>query len=146
MTHRELQVPNDTAHLAQVRKSVLEVIGNGVFTARDAQMVALAIDEAIANVMEHAYSEAGIQEREQLITLLLDLDDARLVVTIRDAGKQFDPTVKADVDVREQVKQGKKGGLGIFLMRKIMDEVNYSYKRGLHNELQLVKYRQKLQS
>ena len=143
MTHRELQVPNDTAHLAQVRKSVLEVIGNGVFSARDAQMVALAIDEAIANVMEHAYSDA---ENEQAISLRLDLDEVRLVVTISDAGKQFDPTVKADVDVREQVKQGKKGGLGIFLMRKIMDEVNYSYKRGLHNELQLIKYRQKLQA
>ena len=145
MKQREIQVPNDTAHLAQVRKSVLELIGPDVFNAKEAQMVALAIDEAVANVMEHAYA-GGEGEKAQEITLTLNLDDARLLVTIRDTGKMFDPTMKADVDVREQVRQGKKGGLGIFLMRKIMDEVNYSYKRGLHNELQLIKYRQKLQA
>ena len=141
MSHCELSVPNDTAHLLKVRKSVLELLqsGAGVLSGKETQMIALAVDEALANVMEHAYTEDDPKSKIG-ITLIMDLDDTRLEVVIRDAGQRFDPTSIGEVDIRDHVRQGKKGGLGIFLMRKIMDEVNYSYKRGMHNELQMIKY------
>ena len=51
-----------------------------------------------------------------------------------------DPKTVPDVDIQEHVREGRKGGLGIFLIRRIMDEVRYAFQEGMHNELMLVKY------
>lgn len=137
--HRELTVPNDTAHLAQVRKAVLEVLSRGVFQPSVVHLISLAVDEAVANVMEHAYANAEGRTRKE-IQIILDADPSRFEIVIRDSGQKFDPGHLPDVDIRDHVRKGKKGGLGVFLMRKIMDEVNYSFKQGTHNELQMIKY------
>ena len=135
--HRELSVPSDTAYLAQVRAVVIEVVGKDLFPPQKAGLIALAVDEAVANIMEHAYppgSEGG------KIDVILDADTARFEVLIRDSGLSFDPRQAPEVNMTEHVKAGKKGGLGIFLMRRIMDEINYTFKQGEHNELQMIKY------
>ena len=135
--HRELNVPSDTAYLAQVRAAVIEVVGKDLFPPAKAGLIALAVDEAVANIMEHAYppgSEGG------KIIVILDASAQRFEVLIRDSGLSFDPRDVPEVDMQEHVKAGRKGGLGIFLMRRIMDEINYSYKQGVHNELQMIKY------
>lgn len=141
--HRELTVPADTRCLSQVRDAVLEVIGGCAFSPVKANLIALAVDEAVANIMEHAFSkESGGHGKpeEEKIQIILDTNPERLQVLIRDRGASFDPRGVPDADVQEHVKQGRKGGLGIFLMRRIMDEINYSYKQGDHNELQMIKY------
>ncbi|MCW8133808.1 MAG: ATP-binding protein [Planctomycetota bacterium] len=137
--HRELIVPSDTAYLAQVRKAVLDVLGRSVFQPSVVHLISLAVDEAVANVMEHAYSHSGERVKKE-IQIVLDADPERFEILIRDSGQRFDPAILPDVDIREHVRKGKKGGLGVFLMRKIMDEVNYSFKQGTHNELQMIKY------
>lgn len=137
--HRELIVPNDTAHLAQVRKAVLEVLSRSVFQPSVVHLISLAVDEAVANVMEHAYAQSDAKARKE-IQIVLDADPERFEIVIRDSGNKFDPGILPDVDIKDHVRKGKKGGLGVFLMRKIMDEVNYSFKQGTHNELQMIKY------
>ena len=140
--HRELTVPLDTSYLSQIRKEVMEVLGTELFAPVKANLIALAVDEAVANIMEHAYGVKpgkAVQDAESII-LVLDLTPERFAVTIRDNGAGFDPREAPAVDVKEHVKVGRKGGLGIFLIRRIMDEVNYSFKENTHNELQLVKY------
>ena len=139
--HRELSVPADTTYLAQVRSAVTEVLGKELFSPVKANLLALAVDEAVANIMEHAYSK--LEPSSEIIRdvqIVLDLDPTRLLVTIRDRGMAFDPRRVPEVDVREHVLKGNTGGLGIFLMKKIMDEIHYSYKQGVHNELRMVKY------
>jgi len=137
--HVELIVPSDTTYLSKVRQAVLGVLSNGLFDAKKAGLIALAIDEAVANIMEHAYTSAREGDRKD-IEIVLKSSATRFEVLIRDRGAAFDPRVVPDVNVKEHVKQGRKGGLGIFLMRKIMDEINYSFKQGVHNELQMIKY------
>lgn len=138
--HRELTVPSDTSYLSQVREAVTAVVGQGVFPAVQANLIALAVDEAVANIIEHAYATDRATGNAREIEIILRLDAVRFEVLIRDRGTAFDPRGVPDVDVREHVKAGRKGGLGIFLMRRIMDEINYSYKHGVHNELQMIKY------
>ena len=135
--HRELTVPSDTTYLAQVRAAVIEVVGKELFPPAKASLIALAVDEAVANIMEHAYPPGSDGGK---IDVVLDANPKRFEVLIRDRGMSFDPRIAPDVDMQEHVKAGKKGGLGIFLMRRIMDEINYSYKQGVHNELQMIKY------
>ena len=137
--HVELIVPSDTTYLSKVRQAVLGVLANGLFEPVKANLIALAIDEAVANIMEHAYTSARESDRKD-IEIVLKSSATRFEVLIRDRGAAFDPRVVPEVNVKEHVKQGRKGGLGIFLMRKIMDEINYSFKQGVHNELQMIKY------
>ncbi len=138
--HVELTVPSDTTYLSKVREAVIAVLGHGLFSPVKANLIALAIDEAVANIMEHAYTHEREGGGRKDIQIILDATPRRFEVLIRDHGMAFDPRGVPDVDVREHVKRGRKGGLGIFLMRRIMDEINYSFKQGVHNELQMIKY------
>jgi len=135
----ELIVPSDTTYLSEVRQAVLGVLSNGLFEQVQANLIALAIDEAVANIMEHAYTSSRAGDRKD-IEIILKSDATRFEVLIRDRGAAFDPRAVPEVNVKEHLRQGRKGGLGIFLMRKIMDEINYSFKQGVHNELQMIKY------
>lgn len=139
---REMTVPADTTYLAKVRQMVLDVLKQTALTPVKANMVALAVDEAVANIMEHAYvgNRPAEAPHDTDIRIVLDSDTRRFEVLIRDRGAAFDPCLVPDVDMGEHVKAGKRGGLGIFLIRRIMDEVNYTYKQGHHNELQMIKY------
>jgi anti-sigma regulatory factor (Ser/Thr protein kinase) len=138
MIHRELVVPNDTEHLASVRKEVTQVVEKSVFSERDRKLIIVAVDEAVTNIMEHAYDND--LEGELDIELILDYDATRFEVIIRDSGKEFDPSELETPDIKKHVGRGASHGLGIFMMRQIMDVINYSFVNGVKNELQMIKY------
>lgn len=81
----------------------------------------LALEEAVANVMKYAYPEG----EEHNIILSVKLTDNRLIFKLIDTGKPFDPTIVPDADVTLSAEDRKIGGLGIFLVRQIMDSVEY---------------------
>src|SRR5213595_303720 len=122
-THRELSIPADTRHLAEVRAAVMEVIGNRMFPAVKANLVALAVDEAVANIIEHAYTKNSVPDAARQVQVILDATPERLAVVIRDHGVAFDPCRAPEIDLDEHIRAGHSGGLGIFLMRRIMDEI-----------------------
>lgn len=96
--------------------------------------VELAVDEACSNIIEHAYGGENIGT----ISLQLKVTAEGLSITIRDHGKTFNPESIPSVNIREPLEKRSPGGAGIFLMRKIMDEVRYSFgPRG--NTLTMVK-------
>ena len=140
--HRELAVPLDTSYLANLRKEVLEVLRQALVSPSQANLIALAVDEAVANVLEHGYGcrPGGPTQDGDMVVVVLDLTPERLTVTIRDKGSNFNPSALPEVDIEEHARAGRKNGLGIFLIRRIMDEVNYALKENSENELQLVKY------
>jgi serine/threonine-protein kinase RsbW len=138
MIHRELVVPNDTQYLVSVRKEVTKVVEQSAFSEKDRKLIIVAVDEAVTNIMEHAYDND--LEGELDIELILEYDATRFEVVIRDSGKEFDPRSLEVPNVPEHVKQGSKHGLGIFLIRQIMDEINYNFVQGVRNELQMIKY------
>jgi anti-sigma regulatory factor (Ser/Thr protein kinase) len=120
----EIRFPSDTAYLGLVReisRRMCETLG---FDDATAVRIALAVDEATTNVMEHAYHGARDQEVE---VRFADGDEA-LEVLILDTGSTVDRASVPDVDaelLRAYARERRTGGLGMHLIEKIMDSVSY---------------------
>jgi anti-sigma regulatory factor (Ser/Thr protein kinase) len=121
-----------------VREAVTELIRGSDFPSDELNRIVLAVDEAVANIIEHAYHDVPAGERE--ITLRLAADGDRFEILVRDSGRRFDPQKVLAPNMSEHVRQGRKSGLGIFLMRKIMDQVHYRFEEDGANELQMIKF------
>ena len=131
----DMRISNESKNLSLVRQKIGELLEKTTFTREDKNKVILAVDEAVANVVEHAYG-GGRGD----IDLVFDIDRERLEITIRDNGTKFNPQDIPTPDIHDHIKKGLKGGLGMFLMRKIMDEVRYSLDSTYVNELVMVKF------
>ena len=81
----------------------------------------LVLEEAVTNVIMYAYP----QEQNEHIYLTAKKQDDRLVFVLTDSGIAFDPTQTPDADITLSANERQIGGLGIFLIRKIMNEVKY---------------------
>jgi len=97
----------------------------------------LAIEEAVVNVITHAFD--GLPPPHS-ITVRLDIAAASVTAEIIDNGRSFDPTSAPDPDLSLPIEQRHPGGLGIHLMRRMMDRVRYSRSSG-RNILRLEKVR-----
>lgn len=97
----------------------------------------LVLEEALVNVVNYAYP-SGVKGDIDL-EVRFDEADRALTFIIRDSGKPFDPTLAAEADVDAPLEDRRIGGLGIQLIRTLMDSVSYSYTGGC-NELTLIKY------
>lgn len=86
--------------------------------------VNLALEEAVVNVMNYAYpGKTGMPVR-----LSADVEGNVIIFTLEDDGEPFDPTKKEDPDIMLEAEERPIGGLGIFLVRQLMDEVTYQRK------------------
>ena len=95
----------------------------------------LVVDEACANVMEHAYDADSTKEVS--IRAIVDDDSVQIVVT--DSGKGFDPATVEQLKLKELVSARATGGLGMRIINSFMDEVHYEMQPGVKNELKMVK-------
>jgi serine/threonine-protein kinase RsbW len=92
--------------------------------------VQTAVDEACTNIIKYAYSK-GVG----IITINCEMQGNDFVVTIRDKGKPFDPSSVPPPDLEADLDKRKIGGLGIYLMRIMMDDVSYSFDAEKGNTL-----------
>ncbi|MBO6303230.1 MAG: ATP-binding protein [Ruminiclostridium sp.] len=96
--------------------------------------IEVAVEELFVNIAHYAYTP-NIGDA----TIQVDINDAReLTVTFIDSGMQYDPLAKPDPDVTLSVEQRKIGGLGIYMVKKSMDDMRYRYEGG-KNILTIVK-------
>ena len=132
----DLTVPSQTATLKRVRKFVAAAARRFGFSTEDASKIALAVDEACTNIIKHAYNFAD----DKIIHLSIVMRDGKFEVLITDHGKPFDPdTVKLPV-MKEYLSHYRHGGLGMYLMKSLMDRVEYRIRPGLKNQVSLVKF------
>lgn len=94
----------------------------------------LVIEEAFTNVVQYAYSD----NIDHAIDLTIKKKDKELEITLIDDGKQYDPTEEKEPDINLSAKDRPIGGLGIFLIKKTMDNVSY-YRKDNKNHLVMVK-------
>jgi serine/threonine-protein kinase RsbW len=99
--------------------------------------VVLAIDEACSNIVEHAYR--GVKKGQ--IECTCDAGPDALTIILRDHGKAFDVSKVPAPDVGADLSDRRIGGLGIFLMRKLMDEVRFEAQGKSGNVLTMVKHK-----
>lgn len=105
--------------------------------AMRAQMqIDVAIDELFCNIARYAY-DGG--DGEATVKFDFDPSDRTAKIIFEDGGKPFDPLQKADPDVTLAAEQRAIGGLGIFLVKKTMDDMTYRYENG-KNVLTLYKH------
>lgn len=96
----------------------------------------LAADEVCTNVIEHGYQ--GIEAGKVTLSVLVELDKVTLKIT--DFGKPFNPNTVRRPKLPSQLKHRKVGGLGLYFLKEIMDEVAYTSSSEAGNCLVLVKY------
>ncbi|MBQ9656659.1 MAG: ATP-binding protein [Prevotella sp.] len=129
-----LTLPNDIETIPQLNEFVDSFAEEAGLDMSVSMSLNLALEEAVVNVMSYAYP-AGTKGDVSIEAVAAE---GETVFTIRDSGTPFDPTSKEAVDTNLGVEERPIGGLGIHLVRQIMDHVSYSYTEG-QNVLTLTK-------
>lgn len=123
---KKITLNNDIQEVTQLTMFVEEVCELAGMDASTTMQMNLAMEEAVVNVINYAYpaGERGEIDIEALI------NNEWLKFVISDQGTPFDPTAKEEADTTLSAEERPIGGLGIFLVRQLMDEVSYTRKEG----------------
>jgi len=133
---KELKVKSTTDNLERIREFIKSVSAQSGFSDDVIDKISLAVDEACTNIIKHAYKNSPNGD----IVINAKLFDNKLTVSITDFGLDFNPDSVPVPDIKKYYQQHKVGGLGIYLMKKLMDEVKYNPSVDNKNQVVLVKY------
>ncbi len=136
-TSREICLPKTMGALGEVRAFTEQMVGGSTFDAHARRLIVLAIDEAITCFVGYAESRG---RTEGAIVLRLSLDDVCLSASITDSDTDCHPGDLSPVEMMEAYSGEHRHRLAVFLIRAIMDEVSYVYRRGLENQFQMTKF------
>jgi serine/threonine-protein kinase RsbW len=130
----EIEVESKIDSLPIIADFIENVLSQFRADAGTVYKIQLAVDEATTNVINYAYP-VGTGP----LKIVLELAGEDILVTLMDKGKPFDPTTIPVPDVGADLEERKIGGLGIYFMRKLMDDISYSFDPGEGNKLTLRK-------
>jgi anti-sigma regulatory factor (Ser/Thr protein kinase) len=138
MPHRphRLSIPSRTSELARVRRTVALWAAEAGLPEADAFALQLAVDEAVANAIEHGFG--GRPDGRVVVEAALDA--AALTIAVRHRGRPFDPARQPMADLRTVVAERRPHGYGLHLMRRLVDELAFLTAGGA-NEVRLTKRR-----
>ncbi|MDW8137435.1 MAG: ATP-binding protein [Bacteroidota bacterium] len=131
----ELTVPSRTEALARVREFVRAQALRSGFSEDQVDQIVIAVDEACTNIIKHAYGG----DASQRIRIRVEAHSDRLEIVLLDRGKMFDEAAYQEPDLAALIRTGHRGGLGLMLMRRLMDAVRYEHRNGT-NMVRLIKY------
>jgi anti-anti-sigma factor len=120
-----LEIPADENNLSEVRDFIAEICDRAGFSKSETNNTKLAVDEACTNIIKHAYKDKGGD-----IRIDVQAEPAKVEINIFDRGDPFDWSKVQEPDLDLYVEIGKKGGLGIYLMNRLMDSLSYSAAPG----------------
>ncbi len=122
-------------NLDEIREFVGNIARQGGFSDKDVYNIQLATDEAASNIIEHAYQNMP----DKVLDLSCGIKGDVITITLIDYGESFDPSEVPVPDLKADLSDRKIGGLGIFLMRKLMDEIDYRPGPNKSNVLTMMK-------
>ena len=131
----ELIVKSRTENLSLIRDFISSKASDAGLAGEEIENVMLAVDEACTNIIKHAYNSYPDGE----IVIKLEYNSDKLLVTIIDHGSTFDPKGIPDPDLQKHYRNGRVGGLGMYLMKTLMDDVKYITVPGKYNQVLLSK-------
>jgi anti-sigma regulatory factor (Ser/Thr protein kinase) len=126
-------VPSTREMVSVIRAALAEVLRKAGFSATDIEDIKLAVNEACTNILAHAYK----WRQDGVLILRLSIQPERLMIRIRDFGAKAPPESFKSRDLDNLAPSG----VGIFLMKELMDEVHYDHSHAVGTELILVKER-----
>lgn len=132
-TH-SISVQASTEHLSEVRDFVGKHASEFGFEQQEVADIRLAVDEAYTNIIKHAYNH----DEQKSVNIELGYNTQKFWISLLDTGDAFDPHEYSKPDVRQKIKEKKRGGVGVYLIRQLMDDVEY-HKKGSVNEIRMTK-------
>lgn len=135
-TKYQLKLPSQADNLVIIRDVVSKVATKVGFNNDDVSKIELAVDEACTNVIKHAYG----QNSNNSIEVIIQTDNKKLMVTVSDKGKGFNPKDVKFPNMKEYLAEMRVGGLGIYLIESLMDKVDFDIKPGIKNQVKMIKY------
>jgi anti-sigma regulatory factor (Ser/Thr protein kinase) len=127
--------PGRYESLAAIDRFVADAAEEVGFDEGTVYLVRLAVDEACSNIIAHAYGGEG----DGVIECSCHPREDHLTVILRDQGQPFDPESVPPPNLSDDLEQRTGGGLGLYFIREIMDEVDFDSEPGAENVLILVK-------
>lgn len=110
---------------------LLSIVERGLEEAscpiKDQMKISVAVEEIFVNIANYAY---GDSEGKAEIEIDIDNDKKSIIITFRDSGTPYNPLQHEDPDISLSAEEREIGGLGIFIVKKSMDEVSYQYEDG----------------
>ena len=124
---KELEIEALTENLPQVLAFVDEQLETADCPMKIQMQIDIAVEEIFVNIAHYAYA---LEVGNAIIRIETFTDPPEVDITFIDSGIPYDPLAKSDPDLKIPIKERKKGGLGIFMVKKSMDDVTYEYKDG----------------
>ena len=118
---KSIILSNDISEISKLNEFVEEIGNEFSLTPDVVSNLNLVLEEAVVNVINYAYPK----EEHQSIYLSARLHEDSIILVLTDSGVEFDPTIAPEVDITLSAEERPIGGLGIFLIRQIMNEVKY---------------------
>jgi serine/threonine-protein kinase RsbW len=131
----KISINSSTKNLIQVRNFIEENARKYLTDINIINQIILSVDEACTNIIKHTYNF----EENHIIGIEYYKNKNQFIVKIFYNGNEFDPNKRAIPDMKEYFAKYKVGGLGIPLMKKFMDKIEYLHSVNDFNELTLVK-------
>lgn len=131
----ELRIKSKTENLSVIRDFVSENALTAGIPVTTVENIMLAVDEACTNIIKHAYKSSPEGE----IIINIEYNKEKFTITIIDYGKSFEPERVPLPDLQKYYREHKVGGLGIYLMKSLMDDVKYTSVPGKYNQVLLSK-------
>lgn len=134
---RRLIVPGRFDRLTEIAAFITEAARAAGLSEDDVFHVEMAVDEACSNIIEHAYARTS-GDIELCCTCPVP---GQIEIVIRDSGEPFEPDAVPlpPIGRQDPLDNLDEGGLGLYFMRKLMDEVRFEFARGGGNTLYLIK-------
>lgn len=133
--NRELIVKSSTKNLSKIRNFIISAAKDFNLPEEDSGKIMLSVEEACTNIIKHAYKD----NTDGIITIKLNILPKQFEVIIEDNGIHFNPNNIPEPDIEEYHRQKRFGGLGMFLMKKLMDKVTYKTLSNGINTLKMIK-------
>jgi serine/threonine-protein kinase RsbW len=120
-----LRMPAKLENLDRFIASVSDCAKAQGFKQEEIRMIELAAEEALVNIFHYAYPE-----RPGDVEMICKADEGRFTIEMIDSGIPFDITAMPDPDVTAGIQERDPGGLGIFFIKRVTDEVRYRRESG----------------
>lgn len=133
--HLKFTVPGENKELAAIRDRVEQQSAKMNLSEEEAYQIVSAVDETCTNIIRHAY-----RDNEGEIEISLKVDAEKFEIEITDKGILFDSTKHIPQSIDQEAIAKQKGGLGLFIIKKTMDDLDYRFTMQGENKLRLVKY------
>ena len=122
---KNLVIEANVKKLPEVLAFIDESLEEAMCSVKIMMQVDIAVEEIFVNIANYSY-EGSTGEAE----ISIDITDSAATIVFKDSGVQFDPLAKPDPDISLPAEHRQIGGLGIFMVKKNMDKVEYEYTEG----------------